>query len=142
MKIPYPLVTSKKPFFYVTVTGVDLSAIVTTGDTKLQVYRVWRENRGTDQPLASTDLNMPPDYISQYNVPPYYSGQSNQPIQAISYTPLEQKKNKFTFVFDSNLFALAGGRYRADFYYKGVYISSTLFVYNKQSVQVAGSINV
>lgn len=110
MKIPYPVVNNKKPFFYVTVTGIDLSTITTVGGTEIHVYRV------------SKDASLGEDYIN--------------------YAPVESKKNKFTFVFDDGVFLLAGGRYRADFYYNGTYISSTEFVYDKSDVAVAGSTNV
>lgn len=110
MKIPYPVVNSKKPFFYITVSGIDLSTITTVGGTEIHVYRVSKDN------------SLTADYIN--------------------YSPIESKKNKFTFVFDDGVFLLEGGRYRADFYYSGTYISSTVFVYDKNDVIVAGSANV
>jgi hypothetical protein len=144
MKIPYPIVCAQNPFYYVVVSGLDLNTIVTTGDTKLVVYRVWNNTSGIDAPVDSTALNMPPDYTSPYNIPPYYpEGTSGSaPINPVTYLPLEQRKNKFTFVFDSNLFNLAGGRYRADFYYKGTYVSHAYVMYSKPSVNIMGSANV
>lgn len=111
MKIPYPVVTNKNPFFYVTVSGVDLSKIVTTGVTELQVYRV-------------------------------QSNQADAVSMAIHYNPLEAKKNKFTFVFDDNLFNLDGGRYQADFYYLGTLVASLFFQYSKDTSSISGSVNV
>jgi hypothetical protein len=116
VKIPYPIVCNNNPFFYVAVSGIDLTSITTTGDTKLQVYRV---TKGCDA-VTSPD----------------------SPVNAINYNVVEQKKNKFTFALDSQLFNMDGGRYRADFYYKGTYIHSTEFMYAKQLLQLSGSSNV
>lgn len=110
MKIPYPVVNNKKPFFYVAVSGTDLSSVTTTGDTELRVYRV------------SRDTNSAQDYVN--------------------YAPIEVNKNRYTFAFDDGLFLLNSGRYCADFYYKGTYISSTEFVYDKQIPTITGSANV
>jgi hypothetical protein len=145
MKIPYPIVSKKNPFFYIAVSGIDLSSITTTGDTKLQVYRVWKNTSNTDTPVDTTSLNSPPDYVSQYNVPPYYTGDNTQAsaaINPVNYAPSDQKKNRFTFVFDSQLFDMDGGRYRADFYYKGTYVSCAYLEYDKDSAAIAGSANV
>lgn len=145
MKNPYPKVCEKSPFFYIAVSNVDLSSITTTGDTKLQVYRVWKNTNGRDVPPDPTSLNMPPDYVSQYNEPPYYSGNNggaSAPINPVNFAPIEQKKNRFTFVFDDTLFNMDGGRYRADFYYKGTYISHSYLVYTKYDTSIAGSANV
>jgi hypothetical protein len=145
VKNPYPIVCKKSPFFYIAVSNADLSSITTTGDTKLQIYRVWKNTNGTDIPPDPTSLNMPPDYTSQYNIPPYYSGGNggaSAPINPVDFTPVDQKKNRFTFVFDDTLFNMHGGWYRADFYYKGTYISCSYLVYNKNDPSIAGSANV
>lgn len=142
---PYPIVTAKKPFFYVTVDGVDLTTIKTTGATQLQVYRVWKNSNNPTSSPSSTSLNSPPDYVSPYNIPPYYTGSdvgTNTPINPINYTPLEQKKNKFTFVFDSQLFTQGGGRYQADFYYLGTLVASLFFIYQADVPEITGMTNV
>jgi hypothetical protein len=145
VKIPYPIISRKNPFFYITVNGFDLTSVTTTGDTVLRVYRVWKNTTGDDIPATSNSLNMPPNYTSPYNIPPYYSGNNNgasAPVDPVDYTPIEQKKNKFTFVFDEELFDMEAGRYRADFYYKGTYVSHTYIVYSKKDTSLVGSINV
>lgn len=109
MKIPYPMVNAKKPFFYVDITGIDLTTVAGTGITQLQVYRVQK---------------------------------SSAPINPVNFTPLEQAKNKFTFVFDDTLFSQVGGRYQADFYYLGTLVASTYFVYDKCEPKLIGSTNV
>lgn len=109
MKSPYPEVSAKNPFFYVTVSGVDLSAITGLGDVRLQVYRV----QHSDIPLSSVD-----------------------------YTPLEQRKNKFTFVLDNSVFSMDGGRFQADLYVLDSLMASTYFTYNKAEPTLVGSTNV
>lgn len=143
MKNPYPVVSEKNPFYYIVVSGIDLSTIATTGDTKLQVYRVWKYATDKDTPSDGTSFNMPPDYVSPYNVPPYYAGSNTiTPIDPVDFVPIEQRKNRFTFVMDDTLFTKLGGRYRGDFYYKGTYISSAYFTYSKLETAIAGSANV
>lgn len=145
MKIPYPVVSKTSPFFYLSVSGIDLTTITTTGTTQLQVYRVWKNTTCNDTPPNGTSFNMPPDFVSPYNVPPYFTGSgsnANTPINPVNYAPTDQKKNRFTFVFDNNLFNMDGGRYRADFYYKGTYVASAYLTYCKPEVMVAGSANV
>lgn len=109
MKVPYPLVNANSPFFYVTVTGIDLTTLTGTGITQLQVYRVQK---------------------------------SSVPINSVNFIPLEQNKNKFTFVFDDTLFGQEGGRFQADFYYLGNWVASTYFVYDKCEPELVGSTNV
>lgn len=140
MKIPYPIVSTKNPFFYLTVNGFDFASVTPVGDTRVQVYRVWASTSDKDPPLVSDSLNMPPDYISPYNIPPYYSGPADSTaIDMVVYDPVEQRKNKFTFVFDDQLFDQNGGRYRADFYYLGVYVAHSYFVYAKKETVMTGS---
>lgn len=146
MKIPYPIVSKKNPFFYVTVDGFDFSAVTATGDTRIQVYRVWRNTSDKDPPPTNGAFNMPPDYVSPYNIPPYYvapaDGSSDTAWDLMIYTPIEQKRNRFSFIFDDAFLAQDGGRYRADFYYKGTYVTHVYFVYNKQNVKATGSVYV
>lgn len=144
MKSPYPKISTTDPFYYVNALNVDLSSIMSTGDTKIQVYRVYRYDEDPDYPVDSTSLNSPPDYVSPYNIPPYYSGNGSQstPIDPVDYLPIEQKKSRFTFVLDSNIFAKEGGRYRVDFYYKGTYISHAYVDYDKKDYAIVGKTNV
>lgn len=109
MKLPYTVVTNDSPFLYLNVVGIDFTTITTTGDTYLSVYRVDGAQNCVDAP---TD-----------------------PDGAIHYMPLAYVAgNKFTFVLDGNIFNQAGGRFRGDLYYKGTYIDSFKFVYNKISL--------
>ena len=133
MKIPYPIVTQKKPFLYLTVSGFNLASVTTTGDTVLQVYRVYKDDKAIPPVLDDGALNMPPYYLQP--------GDATQ-VAGITFAPLEQKKNRFTFVMDSTLFVLPEGRYRANLYYKGTYVESCYFVYDKDDATVIGTANV
>lgn len=115
MRLPYPTVTKKNPFLYITVCGVDFKALASNvGPTQLQVYRV--QKRG----------GSPINYAAY------------QPLSPIYYTPLQQTKNKFTFVLDDQLFQYAGGRYYGRLQYNGVWIGSLEFIYDKPEVELDG----
>ena len=146
MKIPYPLISKTKPFFYANISGFDFTSVTTTGDTQLQVYRVWR-NDSHDDSIVSADgaFNMPPDFISPYDIPPYYSGTGTSaqfPFSVAVFKPIAERGAKYTFVFDDTLFSQASGRYRADFYYKGTYVSRAYFVYQKPNIEITGTADV
>lgn len=126
MKLPYAILTSQSSFLYIEVDGVDFTQINSTGDTYLSVYRMF--NGVPVYPPYGT----PDNQLYKYSDTP-----PNDPDGAIHYTPLAYVAgNKFTFVMDNNIFIQAGGRFKCDLYYKGTYIISCLFVYNKLPVSV------
>lgn len=115
MLLPYPKVSQKHPFLYITVKHGDLRALANnTGTTQLMVYRV--QKRGG----------------ARVNYPYYF------PTVPIYYTPLEQVRNRFTFVMDDQLFQYWGGRYRAKLQYNGVWIGEMEFEYDKPRVTLDG----
>lgn len=115
MRLPYPTVTVQCPFLYITVNNLDLTQYANNvGTTQLMVNRV--QKRG----------GAPVNY-------PWY-----QPMSPIYYPPLEQNKNKFTFVMDSQLFQYAGGRYAGYLQYNGVWIGRMEFIFDKPPVELDG----
>lgn len=118
MKNPYSIITKASPFLYITAQNADLASIVTTGTTELKVFRVTRTN---DINEDGTDSFVPSD--------------------AVSYLPLEQQSNQFTFVLDDAIFILGGGRYVGALYYKGTYLESTYFVYSEKEINLKVAAN-
>lgn len=114
MKLPYPRVTERNPFLYLTV-HFDPDSILTTGATNIQVSRVQLPTR--------INSNFPPAPLA-------------------TYTPLESRKNRFTFVIDDQVFSQCGGRYMALFYYNGTYVAKMEFIYDKIQPHLMGSSHV
>ena len=108
MRLPYQTVTQQNPFLYFTVQNLDLGTLTgNVGTTQLTVWR--KRSRGGAQ------VNYPGGSI----YPPIY------------YSPLEvSKKQRFTFVMDSQLFAQPEGRFIALLQYNGVQIGCIEFIYS------------
>lgn len=55
------------------------------------------------------------------------------------FAPIEVKADTYKFVFDALFFAVPGGRYEYEFFYKGHSLGKKQFVYHKPKVEFLGT---
>lgn len=108
MRLPYQTITQQNPFLYFTVENLNLASLATNvGPTQLAVWRV-RKSGG-----------------AQVNYP------GGQLYPVVYYNPLEvSKKQRFTFVMDTQLFQQPEGRFAGLLQYNGTNIGIIQFIYS------------